>query len=69
MYAATLVLLIFGPSPEPLVLTYPQPNLAVCWTERDIERRHGVLRSNGFQVHALCLPEADTSSSLEPKIG
>lgn len=69
MYAATLVLLVFGPLPEPIVLTYPQPNLATCWTERDHERQFGVLRSNGFQVHALCYPEGSVSTSTSRKVG
>ncbi|OYW53037.1 MAG: hypothetical protein B7Z29_17640 [Hyphomicrobium sp. 12-62-95] len=69
MHTAILILIIFGASSEPLVLSYPQPNLAVCWIERDIERRHGILRSNNFQVHALCLPEAEISSSTTQDIG
>jgi hypothetical protein len=69
VYAATLVLLVFGPHAEPLVLTFPQPNLATCWSERNIERQFGVRRRSGFEVHVLCLPEPDVSSSEDIKVG
>lgn len=56
MYPATLILLVFGVTSEPLILTYPQPSLVKCWVERNIERRYGTLRKNGAEVHAICVP-------------
>ena len=63
MNAATLAIIVFGLSSEPVVLTYPQPSLRACWYERNVEASFGVMRRNGFQVHALCFPESQTSSS------
>jgi hypothetical protein len=57
MPTVTLILMVFGFADQPVVLTTPQPDMATCERERAIERRLGVRRPSGLEVHALCTSE------------